>query len=94
METRRYVYFLRPLEDEKTSKQEIPEKKNADAFFSFFKQSDANLELTQKLRFTNAMWDENARINTVSPAGQMEAAEDDVLPAVPELNMPPRKIKK
>jgi len=48
----------------------------------------------QKLRFTNAMWDETARLDTVSPAGQMEAAEDDVLPAVPELNMPPRHIKK
>ncbi|KAH8425110.1 uncharacterized protein LDX57_002859 [Aspergillus melleus] len=47
-----------------------------------------------KLRFTNAMWDENARLNTVSPAGQMEAAQDDTLPAVPELNMPPRHIKK
>ena len=40
------------------------------------------------------MWDETSRLDTVSPAGQMEAAEDDVLPAVPELNMPPRKIKK
>lgn len=46
------------------------------------------------MRFTNALWDENARLNTVSPAGQMEAAEDDTLPAVPELNMPPRYIKK
>ncbi|KAK7227543.1 hypothetical protein V2G26_015546 [Clonostachys chloroleuca] len=49
---------------------------------------------TPKLRFANAMWDETARLNTVSPAGQMEAADDDVLPAVPELNMPPRHIKK
>lgn len=40
------------------------------------------------------MWDETARLDTVSPAGQMEAAHDDVLPAVPELNMPPRQIKK
>lgn len=40
------------------------------------------------------MWDESARLNTVSPAGQMEAAEDDLLPAVPELDMPPRHIKK
>jgi hypothetical protein len=40
------------------------------------------------------MWDETARLDTVSPAGQMEAAEDDLLPAVPELNMPPRHIKK
>ncbi|KAI1856704.1 uncharacterized protein JN550_013698 [Neoarthrinium moseri] len=47
-----------------------------------------------KLRFLNAMWDETSRLNTVSPAGQMEAENDDVLPAVPELNMPPRKIKK
>ncbi|KAJ3538853.1 hypothetical protein NM208_g5727 [Fusarium decemcellulare] len=49
---------------------------------------------TSKMRFTHAIWDETARLDTVSPAGQMEAAEDDVLPAVPELNMPPRKIKK
>ncbi|KAM0550282.1 hypothetical protein ACHAPJ_008952 [Fusarium lateritium] len=49
---------------------------------------------TPKLRFTNAMWDETARLDTVSPAGQIEAAEDDVLPAVPELNMPARLIKK
>ncbi|KAI1630411.1 cytochrome P450 [Exophiala viscosa] len=47
-----------------------------------------------KLRFANAMWDETTRLDTVSPAGQLEAAEDDVLPAVPELNMPPRYIKK
>ncbi|KAI1390435.1 cytochrome P450 [Hypoxylon trugodes] len=47
-----------------------------------------------RLRFANAMWDETARLNTVSPAGQMEAAGDDTLPAVPELNMPPRHIKK
>ncbi|OQV04996.1 hypothetical protein CLAIMM_09800 [Cladophialophora immunda] len=47
-----------------------------------------------RLRFTNAMWDECTRLNTVSPAGQLEAAEDDILPAVPELNMPPRRIKK
>ena len=40
------------------------------------------------------MWDETARLNTVSPAGQMEAAEDDTLPAVSELNMPPRHVKK
>lgn len=46
------------------------------------------------MRFANAMWDENARLNTVSPAGQMEAAEDDILPAVPELDMPPRHVKK
>ncbi|CAG9956541.1 unnamed protein product [Clonostachys rosea f. rosea IK726] len=49
---------------------------------------------TSKMQFTHAMWDETSRLNTVSPAGQMEAAEDDVLPAVPELNMLPRKIKK
>lgn len=48
----------------------------------------------QKLRFMNAMWDETSRLDTVSPAGQLEAAEDDVLPAVPELNMPPRRVKK
>jgi hypothetical protein len=48
----------------------------------------------QKLRFTNALWDECTRLNTVSPAGQLEAAEDDILPAVPELNMPPRRVKK
>jgi hypothetical protein len=48
----------------------------------------------KKLRFANAMWDETARLNTVSPAGQMEAAQDDILPPVPELNMPPRRIKK
>ncbi|KIW53737.1 hypothetical protein PV05_09283 [Exophiala xenobiotica] len=47
-----------------------------------------------RLRFTNAMWDECTRLNTVSPAGQLEAAEDDILPAVPELNMPPRRVKK
>ncbi|KAK5061940.1 hypothetical protein LTR44_003315 [Exophiala sp. CCFEE 6388] len=47
-----------------------------------------------KLRFANAMWDETTRLDTVSPAGQLEAAEDDVLPSVPELNMPPRYIKK
>lgn len=46
------------------------------------------------MRFANAMWDETARLNTVSPAGQMEAAEDDVLPAVPEINMPARRVKK
>ncbi len=46
------------------------------------------------MRFANAMWDETARLDTVSPAGQMEAAADDILPAVPELNMPPRYIKK
>jgi hypothetical protein len=40
------------------------------------------------------MWDETARLDTVSPAGQMEAAENDILPAVPELNMPPRYVKK
>lgn len=40
------------------------------------------------------MWNETARLDTVSPAGQMEAAEDDVLPAVPELNMPERHVKK
>ncbi|EXJ58620.1 hypothetical protein A1O7_06047 [Cladophialophora yegresii CBS 114405] len=49
---------------------------------------------TPKMRFANAMWHETARLNTVSPAGQMEAAEDDVLPAVPDLNMRPRRIKK
>ncbi|KIW67161.1 hypothetical protein PV04_06433 [Phialophora macrospora] len=49
---------------------------------------------TPKMRFANAMWDETARLNTVSPAGQMEAAQDDILPAVLELNMPPRRIKK
>ncbi|KAJ5201958.1 uncharacterized protein N7498_006621 [Penicillium cinerascens] len=47
-----------------------------------------------KLLFANAMWDETSRLDTVSPAGQMEAAENDILPAVPELNMPPRHIKK
>ncbi|KAJ5814857.1 hypothetical protein N7474_006634 [Penicillium riverlandense] len=47
-----------------------------------------------KLRFANAMWDETARLDTVSPAGQMEAAEDDILPAVPELKLPPRHVKK
>ncbi|BCS22059.1 uncharacterized protein APUU_30284A [Aspergillus puulaauensis] len=47
-----------------------------------------------KMRFANAMWDESARLNTVSPAGQMEAAADDILPAVPELNMPPRRVKR
>ncbi|KAK6219087.1 hypothetical protein LQW54_002589 [Pestalotiopsis sp. IQ-011] len=41
-----------------------------------------------RMRFANAMWDETASLNTVSPAGQMEAADDDILPAVPELNMP------
>lgn len=46
------------------------------------------------MRFANAMWDETSRLNTVSPAGQMEAAEDDLLPAVPELNMPARHVKK
>lgn len=46
------------------------------------------------MRFMNAMWDETARLDTVSPAGQMEAAKDDVLPAVPELNLPPRYVKK
>lgn len=46
------------------------------------------------MRFANAMWDETARLNTVSPAGQMEAADDDILPAVPELNMPARHVKK
>jgi len=46
------------------------------------------------MRFANAMWDETTRLDTVSPAGQLEAAEDDVLPAVPELNMAPRYIKK
>jgi hypothetical protein len=40
------------------------------------------------------MWDETARLDTVAPAGQMEAAEDDTLPAIPEFNIPPRKIKK
>ncbi|KAF9890080.1 hypothetical protein FE257_006241 [Aspergillus nanangensis] len=49
---------------------------------------------TSKLRFTNAMWDETVRLDTVSPAGQIEAAGDDILPAVPELNMPARHIKK
>lgn len=48
----------------------------------------------QKMRFANAMWDETTRLNTVSPAGQMEAAEDDILPAVPELDIPARHIKK
>jgi hypothetical protein len=43
--------------------------------------------LPKKMLFANAMWDETARIHTVSPAGQMEAAEDDILPAVPEINM-------
>ncbi|ETS79808.1 hypothetical protein PFICI_07337 [Pestalotiopsis fici W106-1] len=47
-----------------------------------------------KMRFANAMWDETARLDTVSPAGQMEAAGDDTLPAIPELNMPARQIKK
>ncbi|KAI3333326.1 cytochrome P450 [Ustulina deusta] len=47
-----------------------------------------------KMRFANAMWNETARLDTVSPAGQMEAAENDILPAVPELNMPPRHVKK
>ncbi|KAL6247438.1 hypothetical protein RBB50_005784 [Rhinocladiella similis] len=47
-----------------------------------------------RLRFTNAMWDECTRLNTVSPAGQLEAAEDDILPGVPELNIPPRRVKK
>jgi hypothetical protein len=55
---------------------------------------DPLTDAIQKMRFTNAMWDETARINTVSPAGQMEAAEDDTLPEVPELNMPPRYVKK
>lgn len=53
---------------------------------------DANT--SQKLQFANAMWDETARLNTVSPAGQMEAAKDDVLPAIPELGLPARRIKK
>lgn len=57
------------------------------------KHSKANFNL-QRLRFTNAMWDECTRLNTVSPAGQLEAAEDDTLPAVPELKMPPRHVKK
>lgn len=48
----------------------------------------------QKLKFTNAMWDESQRLNTVCATSQMEAAGDDILPAVPELNMPPRYIKK
>ncbi|OJJ45783.1 hypothetical protein ASPZODRAFT_167512 [Penicilliopsis zonata CBS 506.65] len=47
-----------------------------------------------KMRFANAMWDETSRLDTVSPAGQLEAAEDDVLPPVPEINMPARRIKK
>jgi cytochrome P450 len=58
-------------------------------FTSFLNYTDA-----PRLRFTNAMWDECTRLNTVSPAGQLEAAEDDILPAVPELNMPPRHVKK
>jgi hypothetical protein len=46
------------------------------------------------MQFANAMWDETARLDTVSPAGQMEAAGDDVLPAIPELDLPPRRVKK
>lgn len=42
----------------------------------------------------NAMWHETSRLDTVSPAGQMEAAEDDILPAIPELKIPARHIKK
>ncbi|KAM0751316.1 cytochrome P450 [Meredithblackwellia eburnea MCA 4105] len=49
---------------------------------------------TNKLKLLNALWDESARLNTVSPAGQLEVAEDDCLPAVPELGLPPRPIKK
>ena len=40
------------------------------------------------------MWDETSRLNTVSPAGQLEAAEDDILPAISEIGMPPRHVKK
>lgn len=40
------------------------------------------------------MWDECTRLNPVSPAGQLEAAADDVLPAVPELGIPERRVKK
>lgn len=58
----------------------------ADSYLSY--------EDAPRMRFVNAMWDETARLNTVSPAGQMEAADDDILPAVPELNMPARHVKK
>ncbi|EHK23127.1 uncharacterized protein TRIVIDRAFT_60068 [Trichoderma virens Gv29-8] len=47
-----------------------------------------------KMRFMNAMWNETSRLDTVSPAGQMEAAGDDILPAIPELGIPPRHVKK
>lgn len=46
------------------------------------------------MRFLNAMWNETARLDTVSPAGQMEAAGDDVLPPIPELGIPSRHVKK
>jgi cytochrome P450 len=48
----------------------------------------------QKLKFLNALWNESIRLNTVSPAGQMQIAEDDVLPPVPELGIPARPVKK
>jgi hypothetical protein len=40
------------------------------------------------------LWNESIRLNTVSPAGQMQVAEDDVLPPIPELGVDPRPVKK
>ena len=48
----------------------------------------------QRLKYANALWDETARLNTVAPVAEMEVVDDDILPAVPELNLPPRKVKR
>jgi len=47
-----------------------------------------------KLKFLNAIWNEVLRLDPVAPAGQLEVAADDVLPAVPEMNIPARPVRK
>ncbi|KAL6819991.1 cytochrome P450 [Trichoderma camerunense] len=59
-----------------------------------FEDNYLGYEDAPKMRFLNAMWNETARLDTVSPAGQMEAAGDDVLPPIPELGIPSRHVKK
>jgi hypothetical protein len=48
----------------------------------------------KRLKYVNALWNESIRLNTVSPAGQMQVAQDDVLPPIPELGVDPRPVKK
>ncbi|OAP59732.1 hypothetical protein AYL99_07030 [Fonsecaea erecta] len=87
-------WFMKEIHHRKNQHLNALMKIRAEADNLGFADSYLGYTDTPRLRFTNAMWDECTRLNTVSPAGQLEAAEDDILPAVPELKMPPRRIKK